>query len=647
MSATGIYGFGSGLDVPSMVNVEMMPKKKELDRMEQKKLLLEYKKEDFLEVASKITTSSATFSQYKMTNTMNAKTAESSNSAVKVSVNSTAALMSHKVEVGKLSSNAYLVGTNSMTRYDTTTGDALSNSSSIKLADVLFKKITTSTNADGDKIVSGNIAAVSAKSKDAAWIADGSTTNFKDGFNLTEAHSFGEAYTGDTSYTGLKTSETAFEFKIYDGTEDWDSMTADEKTAYENAHTIKYTYDELLGENGATFNDLVSKINSLGLNIKASYDSVNDRFSFYNSKGGEDNNVQIVLGTAGGKDTSRSAVATRNFFNNMGLYQSANGTLTGENNVAATVDDGKSMLFEIEANVRTGTNSDGTAIYSSTTGQNAFKGSNGEITVDGVKYTNVTDNKITISGVTYTALNTTESTGASTVSVSQDTDSIIEKVKSFVSEYNALLADLYKKYDEKPNSDYKPLTQSQKDEMTEEQIKKWEEKAKAGHLYHDQTIGKIIMNMRSAITQSVEGVDGKYNSIFSLGVSTTGLKGQLVLNEDKLKKALSEDPDSVYNVFGKLDSKDLNNSAKSGVAQRLGDIFNDAKKSIKSEAGSSSDVTEDSTINNSLRRWLTKISSFKKQMTTWENALYKKHDAMEAMIGQLNMQLGMLFNGQQ
>lgn len=649
MSATGIYGFsGSGLDPTSMVKVSMIPKQKELDKYEQERTILDNTKEDFLTIAGKITTSSASFSQYKMTSTMNAKTAESSDSAVKVSVNSSAALMNHKVEVGKLSSNAYLVGTNSMTRYAITTDTA--SSSSIKLADVLFKNITTSTNADGEKIISGNIAAVSAPSSTADWTVtkqDGTTTA-KDGFNLTEAFSFGQS--DDASYTGLKTSATAFEFKIYDGTEDWDSMTADEKTAYETAHTIKYTYDELLGENGVTFNDLVSKINSLGLNIKASYDSVNDRFSFYNSKGGEDNNVQIVLGTAGGKDTSRSAVATRNFFNNMGLYQSANGALTGEDTTATTVSagDGNSMLFEIEANVRTGTEADGTtAIYSRTAGQNTFSGSNGEITVDGVKYTNVTDNKITVGGVTYTALNTTSS--AANVSVSQDTDSIIEKVKSFVSEYNALLADLYKKYDEKRNSDYKPLTQSQKDEMTEEQIKKWEEKSRAGMLYHDKTIGKIIMDMRSAVTQSVEGVDGKYNSIFSLGISTTGLKGQLVLNEDRLKKGLAEDPDSVYNIFGKLDSKDLNNSAKSGVAQRLGDVCTAAQKSIKSEAGSSSEYTDDSRINNARRRLDTKISNFKKTMDAFEKVLYKKYDAMEVMIGRLGAQAGFVLGsfGQQ
>ncbi len=175
--------------------------------------------------------------------------------------------------------------------------------------------------------------------------------------------------------------------------------------------------------------------------------------------------------------------------------------------------------------------------------------------------------------------------------------------------------------------------------MKEEQITKWEEKAKKGLLYHDQTLGKIIMNMRSAVTDTVEGVDSKYNSVFSLGVSTTGIKGQLVLDEDKLRKALSEDSEAVYNVFAKLDSENLNDSAKSGVAQRLGDIFVSATKTIKDRAGSSSDITEDSDLNNLLRNLQTKMSNFKKLMSSFETALYKKYDAMESTLAKLGTQL--------
>ena len=208
-----------------------------------------------------------------------------------------------------------------------------------------------------------------------------------------------------------------------------------------------------------------------------------------------------------------------------------------------------------------------------------------------------------------------------------------------------MLADLYKKYDEKPNADYKPLTQSQKDQMKDEQIEKWEEKAKTGLLYHDQTLGKVIQNMRNAIAEGVDLGDGTTVSVFSLGISTTGLKGQLVLDEDKLKKALANDPDIVYNVFAKLDSNDLDDFDKSGVAQRLGDISVDANKAIKTRSGSSADITEDSDLNNLLRNLQTKMSNFKKLMNSFEDALYKKYDAMESTLAKLGTQLNYIMGG--
>jgi flagellar hook-associated protein 2 len=183
--------------------------------------------------------------------------------------------------------------------------------------------------------------------------------------------------------------------------------------------------------------------------------------------------------------------------------------------------------------------------------------------------------------------------------------------------------------------------------MKEEQITKWEEKAKQGLLYHDSTLSKIISDMRSSISGTVELDDGTKVSIFNLGISTTGIKGQLTLDEDKLKKALSEDPDIVYNVFGTLNTNTgKTGSEYQGVAQRLGDIFTDATKAIKNRAGSSADIAEDSDLNNLLRELQTKMSNFKKLMSSFEDRLYKKYDAMEAALTKLGTQLSFITGGQ-
>ena len=210
---------------------------------------------------------------------------------------------------------------------------------------------------------------------------------------------------------------------------------------------------------------------------------------------------------------------------------------------------------------------------------------------------------------------------------------------------------MYKAYDEKPNSNYKPLTDSQKDNMTKEQIEKWEEKAKAGMLYHDQTLGKVIDELRSAVSTKIDGVAGKYDSIFAIGISTTGIKGQLTVDEDKLKAALNDDSEAVYNVFAKLEYNNdatsasgkiqqaADNYSKSGIAQRISDIMTSSMKSVKSVSGSSSSITEDSDLNNLLRELQTKMSNFKSMMNAFENKLYKKYDSMETMLASLGVQL--------
>lgn len=382
----------------------------------------------------------------------------------------------------------------------------------------------------------------------------------------------------------------------FDLTETGDSeIRVDNYKVDETNNTISVTYGQLA--DGYTFNDLTAAVNSLGLTVKATYDSVNDKFSFYNTDSGSKSGVALKMGND----------ATAEFFNSLGLKQSENGELADNALTFAT---------------------------GSTSGVN---GTNANVNVDGMNY-DISDNKLTVNGVTYNFTGVKAGT-TSTVVVNQDTDTIIDKVKSFVEEYNTLLKSLTDVYNEKPNKNYKPLTESQREQMKDEQIEKWEEKAKAGMLYHDQTLGKLIDQMREAVTTPIEGISGKYNSIFAIGISTTGTKGQLTLDEDKLKAALSDDPDSVYNVFAKLDTNDMDNSSKSGIAQRLGDVFVNNMKSIKSRSGTDLTTNDDSELSKLMRDLQTKMSNFKSMMAAFEDKLYKKYDAMEVMLARLGTQL--------
>ena len=111
-----------------------------------------------------------------------------------------------------------------------------------------------------------------------------------------------------------------------------------------------------------------------------------------------------------------------------------------------------------------------------------------------------------------------------------------------------------------------------------------------------------------------------------------------------MRAALVDDPDSVYNVFGKLDSTATEASdAANGIAQRLtggiGSVLNKASKSIETVAGTSSDISDDSTLSTLMRNLQTRMSNFQSMMNAFETQLYKKYDAMESALASLGTQL--------
>ncbi len=552
MGVNGIYGLsGSGIDVESMVKVGMLSKQNQYDKMYKQETKLSWQKEAYSGVYTDLMNFNVSkLSDYKMQSKMNAMTATTNNtSAFSVSANGSAVAMSHRVEVNELSSNAYLMSTGSIER-----ANAGAAEDSVDLKDSVFQSLTD--NGDGTFHVT-----------------------FKDGTT--------DTVSGDAE---------ALSFTVDDGVSKLDA----------EKRTIKFTYQQLA--DGASFNDLASKIKGLNLNVTASYDSVNDSFSLYNSKGGTDNKISLTMGNK----------ATADLFNNMKLGQSKDGALD------------PAQTFSYDSSSAAGSTTE-------------IAGSNGKITIDGREYTNITDNKLTVGGVTYTLMDKT--TSAAIVTVSQDKDSIVDRVKQFVEDYNAMLDGLQDKYNEQKYSDYDVLTKTQEEGMTKEQIEKWNEKAKSGLLNHDKYIGDIISNMREALATPVDGVDGKYNSAFNLGITTTNDRGHIKLDENKLKKALDEEPNSVYQVFGKLDAND--DFSGNGVAQRLGDVITKGMSKIKEYAGTTTEPSDGSKLGAKILEWQNKMSDFKTKMSTYETLLYKKYDAMEVALQKLSMTLNYVTFNQQ
>jgi flagellar hook-associated protein 2 len=230
------------------------------------------------------------------------------------------------------------------------------------------------------------------------------------------------------------------------------------------------------------------------------------------------------------------------------------------------------------------------------------------------------------------------------MTVSQDTEKLVENVKGFVEDYNKLLDKLNDMYNEQKYSDYDVLTESQKKAMTEEQIEKWEEKAKSGLMHRNEYVGKLISDLREAVYTPVDSVDGKYHTMMSLGIESKTDRGHLKIDEDKLRKVIAEDPDIVYQMMGNLDKDD--DYSKNGVVQRVSDVANKSMKSIKSYAGTTTEVADGSSLGKLIQDMQQKMSNFKVMMNAFESALYKRYDKMESAIQKLGMQLGYITGGQ-
>ena len=391
----------------------------------------------------------------------------------------------------------------------------------------------------------------------------------------------------------------------------------DSADASDKGKTISFTYDELLSS-GQTLNDLVSKINNSGLNISASYDSTNDAFSMYQKDSGSKNAIAIEVAD----DTS-----------------------------STTDDNARTLINSLQLKAVTTTSKDGTATstmgsllqLSSTNTSISATGSDATAVIDGKTYT-ASSNKISAANVTYTLT----STGSSTMTVSQDTDKAIENVKKFVEDYNKMMDSLNDKFNEKQYSDYGPLTKSQEGSMTQDQIDKWNKKAKSGLLYHDTTLNKIRSAMREALYTPVDSVDSSYNTMMSLGIESSTDQGHLTLDEDKLKKALAADPDCVYQIFaskGETTTKLADGTTttttdydKEGVVNRLYDSLNSQLKDLKSYAGTSSEADDGSSLGTLLKNLQDQMTAFKTKMDAYEKALYSKYDDMESAIAKLSAQ---------
>lgn len=244
-------------------------------------------------------------------------------------------------------------------------------------------------------------------------------------------------------------------------------------------------------------------------------------------------------------------------------------------------------------------------------------------------------NHYTLNGVTFDFKQTTRLDEPVILTVSHDVDQAFEQIKEFVDQYNQLVYQLNETQREKRYRNYPPLTDAQKEEMTEKQIELWEEKAKSGLLRGETIITNSLYSMRRSWYGKVE-TDGKFTSLTEIGITTTQSYldgGKLEINEEKLKEALKEDPESVQKLF----SNNVEGSSR-GVINRLEDSIKDTMKRIEERAGKSYSTLEGYTIGKNMKDLNSRIDAFEKKLISIENRYWAQFTAMEKAIQRANQQ---------
>lgn len=266
-------------------------------------------------------------------------------------------------------------------------------------------------------------------------------------------------------------------------------------------------------------------------------------------------------------------------------------------------------------------------------------GKNAQIELNGAVFEN-TSNNFSINGLTIQA---TALTGNEAVTITTDTDvdGIYDTIKDMLSEYNELIKTLDTAFNAESSKGYEPLTDDEKESMSDDEIEKWETKIKDSLLRRDGTLDSIISSMKNAMLAGIT-IDDKTYNLSDFGISTgsyfstsTNEKGVYHIdgdeddsttkgNTDKLRAAIANDSDTVIKYFSQLA-----NNLYSTLNKKLG---------TSNSMSSYMSVYNDKEMATQYSEYKTKISDQETKISTWEDYYYKKFSRMESALASLNSQ---------
>lgn len=430
-----------------------------------------------------------------------------------------------------------------------------------------------------------NSAALKSALNNAFSSEGASFTLFSDGYlNCTKEFSITSVAGGTLGLTKASASN-----KIATG-----STLKDLGVAGKN-ETVKFTINgkEISVASSASVNDLVKAVNSSGAGVTMNYSNLDGRLTVTANDMGNGGDVEI--------EANKFTAA-------LGLAE--------DENTAMKAEIGRNAIFEL----------DGIEIYHN----------NNSYTFDG------------------TTINFEEAElGSSyTVGISKSYDDVKQTIKDFVKDYNQLIDDICGYTSTAPKRDnknnlYEPLTDEQKEEMSEKEIENWEKAAKQGILYNDSTVSTIMSNIRMALYNSVDSSDGKKFGLYNMGISTMAYKidanGKLEIDEEAFDKAFEEHAEDIMKLFTDSDN---------GIMKKVNTIIDNAVRSsgkvkgtLVRKAGLETGTSaKDNEIYRQMEQINKRITTLQNRYDSKENYWWKVFTNLEKMMSNLNSQSSYLSN---
>ncbi|MFP4975362.1 flagellar filament capping protein FliD [Paenibacillus sp. CN-4] len=314
--------------------------------------------------------------------------------------------------------------------------------------------------------------------------------------------------------------------------------------------------------------------------------------------------------------------------------------------VTASYDEVKGQLILTSTNngsegeLKLGTNHSLLDLFKGYSGPATVKGTDSEAIING-ETVKRSSNMFVINGVQLTLLEKTGTQPASKITTQIDSEKPLETIKSFIEEYNKLISTMNTKVNEAKYRDFTPLTDEQKKDMEESDIKAWTEKSKSGLLKNDDILKASVQGMRMVITESLGAL-----SEIGITTGTYSENGKLILDETKFKEALNKNPQKIVDLFQGPASE-----PSTGLFDKLAEKVSGTLQDLSDRAGTdrfSASLTgtykTDSVMGKRLEEYNARIKTLQKNLTMIETRYYNQFTAMEKAISKLNSQSSSLLS---